>query len=150
MQPGTLEHTDDLAQIEVVVFLQSVDLFRFCRAEELLRLARISHQKHYTDGDVIYSAGDRPDGIYCVVRGQVTVDGEPGQGHIVAPLFTFGVRGVLTGRMRVETARAAADSLVLFFDAEDFFDLLAHNIDIVRALFRQLLGSSFDEGGEEQ
>lgn len=150
MQPETLDHTDELAQIEVVVFLQSVDLFRFCRAEELLRLARISHQKHYAEGNVIYSAGDRPDGIYCVVRGRVSVDDESERSRMVAPLFTFGVRGVLTGRMRVETARAAAESLVLFFDAEDFFDLLAHNIDIVRALFRQLLGGSPVDAGDER
>lgn len=141
MQPERRDRADELAQIEVVVFLQSVDLFRFCRAEELLRLARISRQQSYAAEETIYSAGERPDGIYCVVRGEVALSGESEPERRVAPLYTFGVRGVLTGRMRVENARAAVDSLVLFFDAEDFFDLLAHNIDIVRALFRQLLGS---------
>lgn len=139
MQPDTLDHVGELAQIEVVVFLQSVDLFRFCRAEELLRLARISRQRRYAAEEMVYAVGQRPDGIYCVVRGDVQLTTESDESRSIAPLFTFGVRGVLTGRMRVETARAGSDTLILFFDAEDFFDLLAHNIDIVKALFRQLL-----------
>ena len=145
MQPKRTDQVEDLAQIEVVVFMQSVDLFRYCRAEELLRLARISRQRRYGAGETIYSAGERPDGIYCVVRGEVALDGESGAERRIAPLYTFGVRGVLTGRMRVASARAATDSLVLFFEAEDFFDLLAHNIDIVRALFRQLLAAQRNE-----
>jgi CRP-like cAMP-binding protein len=147
MQPEPRDRAEDLAQIEIVVFMQAVDLFRFCRAEELLRLARISRQRRYGAGETVYSAGDRPDGIYCVVRGGVTLTRESEPDRQIAPLYTFGVRGVLTGRMRVESARAEKESLVLFFDAEDFFDLLAHNIDIVRALFRQLLNASHDDEG---
>ena len=43
------------------------------------------------------------------------------------------------GRLRTGKALAEMDTLVLEIDAEDFFDLLANNIEIVKALFRQLL-----------
>lgn len=139
MPPETSDHLADLAQIEVVVVLQSIDLFRACRAEELLRLARISRQRRYAADEMIYASGERPDGIYCVVRGEVELTSESGSSRTVGPLNRFGVRGVLTGRMRGATARASSDALILFFDAEDFFDLLAHNIDIVKSLFRHVL-----------
>jgi CRP-like cAMP-binding protein len=43
--------------------------------------------------------------------------------------------------LRTHTATAVDDTLVLALDAEDFFDLLANNIEIVRSLFRQLLSN---------
>ncbi len=46
---------------------------------------------------------------------------------------------ILSGRLRAEQAVAGEDTLVLEIDAEDFFDLLSHNIEIVKALFRQIL-----------
>jgi CRP-like cAMP-binding protein len=36
---------------------------------------------------------------------------------------------------------AAGDTRVLVIEAEDFFDLLSNNIEIVRALFRTVLAA---------
>ncbi len=58
---------------------------------------------------------------------------------MATPLTTFGVKEILSGRLRTETATATSEALVLAIEAEDFFDLLSHNIEIVKALFRQLL-----------
>ncbi len=129
----------DLAQIETVVFLQSVDLFSFCKAEEVLRISTIAHEQRFPEGRRIFSEGDPSDLLYCVVQGRVDLDGGDGSSWSAGPLATFGVKEILSGRLRTETATAAADTLVLAIEAEDFFDLLSHNIEIVRALFRQLL-----------
>ena len=53
---------------------------------------------------------------------------------------SFGVVDILSGRRRQLDARAATDLVALRIDAEDFFDLLAHNVEIVKALFREVLG----------
>jgi hypothetical protein len=49
------------------------------------------------------------------------------------------VRDILCGRLRGEDAEARVDSLVLAIEAEDLFDLLSNNIEIVKALFRHVL-----------
>ena len=129
---------EQLAHIESIVFLQSVDLFSFCEAEEVLRIAGIAQEKPVAASEVIYRANDLADTIYCVVRGEVELTGD-GESHCVGPMQTLGVIEILSGRLRRETARASGDVLLLALTADDFFDLLANNIEIVKALFRYLI-----------
>lgn len=129
----------DLAQIETVVFLQSVDLFSFCKAEEVLRISSIAKERRFEQGERIFKEGDEADLLYCVVQGIIQMEAPDGTKWMAMPLTTFGVKEILSGRLRTETATATSDALVLAIEAEDFFDLLSHNIEIVKALFRQLL-----------
>ena len=129
----------DLAQIETVVFLQSVDLFSFCKAEEVLRISSIAHERRIPEGERVFKEGDQADMLYCVVQGIVKLEGPDGSSWTAGPLATFGFHEILSGRLRTETATTVSETLVLAIEAEDFFDLLSHNIEIVRALFRQLL-----------
>lgn len=129
----------ELARIETVVFLQSVDIFSFCRAEEILRIAAIATERSFAAGERIFEAGDAADSLYCVVRGGVKLEGNSGSERTVSPLNTFGVLEILTGRLRTVRAHAESDTLVLAIEADDFFDLLAHNIEIIKALFRHLI-----------
>jgi CRP-like cAMP-binding protein len=128
----------ELTRIQAVVFLQSCDLFSFCRADEILRIAGIAQERRLKAGERIYAENGPADVLYCVVHGEVSVHG-PGGERKVGPLQTFGVRDILCGRLRGEDARAQTDSLVLAIEAEDFFDLLSNNIEIVKALFRHVL-----------
>jgi NTE family protein len=135
----------ELARIETVVFLQSADLFAACKAEEVLRISAIAHERRFEAGEQIYDENDPATALYCVVQGEVRVNQASGGGTI-GPLGTFGVVEILSGRLRTGKAVAEMDTLVLEIDAEDFFDLLANNIEIVKALFRQLLRD--DDSGE--
>jgi CRP-like cAMP-binding protein len=128
-----------LASIETVVFLQSVDLFSFCRAEEILRIAAIAQETRFDPGDKIYGVNDAADFLYCVVQGNVKLAGSDGSERIVYPLSTFGGIEILSGRLRMESAVAETESLLLSIEAADFFDLLSNNIDIVKALFRHVI-----------
>lgn len=139
-----------LSRIEMVMHLQSVDVFSYCSAEQVVRLAEIGRQRDLSAGEVLYRRGDPPDVMYCIYDGameldrelETDVDGsaETGEGSrtLQAP-STFGVREILSDRRRGETARARERTILLAFDAEDLFDLLSNNIEIVKALFRRLL-----------
>ena len=129
----------ELARIETVVFLQSVDLFSYCKAEEVLRIAAIAQERTFSEGEKIYGVNDPADVFYSVVRGLVKVDAVNGNTAVFPPLSTFGGIDILRGRLRTDTAVAQADSLLLAIEADDFFDLLSNNIDIVKALFRHLI-----------
>ena len=128
----------ELARIETVLFLRGVDLFSACSAEQILRISAIVRQQRLTAGDELYAAGDPADALYCVVEGAVR-EGDGGEAHRVGPGETFGVVEILSGRLRTAAAVAENDSLVLAIGAGDFFDLLSHNIEIVKAIFRQVL-----------
>jgi CRP-like cAMP-binding protein len=116
-----------------------VDLFRHCRAEEVVRLAAIASQRSFAAGERVYEQGDAADALFCVVRGAVALEGPDGERRRVGPLVAFGVVEVLLGRMRATSAVAEGDTLALVIEADDFFDLLANNIEIVKALFRQFV-----------
>jgi CRP-like cAMP-binding protein len=129
-------------RVEMVVFLQGVDLFSFCTAEQVLQVAAISRECAFAAGEVVYRRNQSPDALYCVVEGRVEVVGEAEQRTLVGPQGRFGVLEILSGRLRVADAVAATATRSLRIEAEDFFDLLSNNIEIVKALFRQVTRSS--------
>ena len=127
-----------MASIEMMVLLQSVDLFSYCDAEQVLRLAAIAREKVFASGDVIYRLTDPADALYCVVEGRVELTGGEGDREEVSPKGRFGVLEILAGRLRSSDATAIDYTRVLVIEADDFFDLLSNNIEIVKALFRQI------------
>lgn len=127
-----------LTRMQMVVYLQSVDLFVYCNAEQMVRIAGIAHQEHFRSGERIYSANDPAEALYCVVSGEVALERPGGDKRRVGRNETFGVEEILSDRLRGEDAGAVADTSVLAIEADDFFDLLSNNIEIVKALFRQL------------
>lgn len=129
----------ELERIERIVFLQSVDIFSFCKAEEVLRIAAIVSERSVARGDGIYTPGDDADSLYCVVRGGVRLETPDGGSRVAGPLTTFGVLESLSGGPRTAEAVAEVDTLLLVIEVDDFFDLLAHNIEIIKALVRHLI-----------
>jgi CRP-like cAMP-binding protein len=130
--------SEQLASIEKVVFLESVMLFSYCTADELLRIAAIASERRFGPGETLYKANEPASTLYCVVHGEVAVDGTDGQ-RSFGPCAAVGAQEILSGRLRAGSARAARETLTLAIDAEDFFDLLSNNVEIVKSLFRILL-----------
>ena len=137
----------ELTRIEIVVALQSSDLFALCKAEEVLRIAGIARQRRYPAGATIYEQSGPAEMLYVVVHGEVKLQGGDGPPRSIARLQTFGVREILCGRLHDRDAIACRDTLLLAIDVDDFFDLLANNIDIVKPLFRNLLEDGTSSSG---
>ena len=128
-----------LARIEKVVILQSSDLFAICKAEEVLRIATIAHERTFDANETIYEINDAANTLYCVVHGKVRLESARGEVQSAGPLNCFGVLEILTGRLRSSVAVAEEETRVLTINVDDFFDMLSRNVEIVKALFRQLL-----------
>ena len=133
-----------MAQIEMMVFLQGVDLFAHCNADQVLRLAAIASEHTYEKGEVIFRREEPADSLYCVVEGRVRLDADEEQGVVIGPSGRFGVLDILSRQTRTGDAVAGSDTRVLVVEAEDFFDLLSNNIEIVRALFRTVIALGND------
>jgi CRP-like cAMP-binding protein len=136
-----------MAHIEMIVLFQGVDLFSFCNADQLVQLAAIAHECVLQEGEVVYRRGERADSLYCVVEGKIELRGDENERRVIGPAGRFGVIDILSGRPRGAEAVAITNSRTVKIDAEDFFDLLSNNIDIVKALFRQVTrpGEAFAE-----
>ncbi|HVR29291.1 MAG TPA: cyclic nucleotide-binding domain-containing protein [Thermoanaerobaculia bacterium] len=128
-----------LAQIEKVLLLRGASLFGQCTAEAVVRIASIAAERRFENGATIYSLGDASDALYFVVSGSVGVAAPEDGERVVGPRETFGVQEILSGRLRATRARALEPTVTLAIEAEDFFDLLSHDIEIVKALFREVL-----------
>jgi CRP-like cAMP-binding protein len=130
-----------MTQIETILFLRDIDLFQFCNSEELLSIAGIAKQSSFPAGTVIYDYNEPATALYCLVSGQVSLDRMHLSNEDISLPCAFGFRDILSGRLRDSKAVAGADCVVLAIETEDFFDLLANNIEIVKALFRKLSGA---------
>ncbi len=144
---GGENHMAPMAHIEMMVFLQGVDLFAHCNAEQVLRLAAIAREQTFGKDEVVFSRDDPADALYCVVEGKVRLDAGGDRGAVVGPSGRFGVLGILSGRSRSGSAVTLTDTRLLTIDAEDFYDLLSNNIEIVKALFRTVV--ALREGSDE-
>ena len=128
----------NLAQIERVLFLQDVELFSYCEAAQIMRIAAIANEREYQAKESVYSIMDPSSAIHCVVRGQVGLASPTQQRGEVPPGSAFGLIDVLSGRQRRLNEVAEVDTLTLTIEADDFFDLLSNNIGIIRSLVRML------------
>jgi AAA family ATP:ADP antiporter len=139
---GETSQMTPMAHIEMMVFLQGVDLFAHCNADQVLRLAAIASERTLAKGEEVFRLGDPPSALYCVVEGRVRLGGGNDGGAVVGPSGRFGVLDILSDRPRSGGAVAETEARLLVIEAEDFFDLLSNNIDIVKALFRTVVSNS--------
>ena len=123
------------------------DLFAHCNADQVLRLAAIASEDTLAKGEEVFRKGDSPSALYCVVEGRVRLGGNGDGGTVVGPRGRFGVVDILSGRPRSGNAVAETETRLLTIEAEDFFDLLSNNIDIVKALFRTVVTT--ESGSDE-
>ena len=136
-----------LAQIEKVLLLRGANLFHHCNAEAVVRIASIAMERRFEAGDTIYAVGDAADAIYFVVSGQVSIEQPDDGAGSHGPRDTFGVHEILSGRLRGAHARATEPTVTLAIEADDFFDLLSHDIEIVKALFREVMAERGSDNG---
>ena len=134
-----------LTQIEKVMHLRRVDLFSHCSAEQIIRIAAIAGERLFGPGEEIYQSSDPSEALFCVVAGKVVLEGRAPRS--VSTGETFGVHEILSDRLRSCKATASSDTVVLAIEADDFFDLLSDNIEIVKALFRDVTSESSDGKG---
>lgn len=118
-------------------------------AEALARLAGTCASRSFGAGEEIVRQGDPPDRFYVLTRGTVEVVLRPegGSEFVVAELCAvdfFGEVGLLEGRPRTATVRAAGPVTVLEVPGERFVELVAGSEgareDLARTAAERLLG----------
>jgi CRP/FNR family transcriptional regulator len=114
----------------VTEIVSKIPLFEGLPQDQLEGLARIVLEKRCEKGEPIFFEGDRANGFYVVVKGQVKVfklsmEGKEQILHIFGPGEPFGEVPVFAGQDFPAHAEAIATSRLFFFPRDAFTDLIA-------------------------
>ena len=128
--------------VERVLLLQNVDLLAGARTEDLALLASIAEEVLYPEGASVFEEGQPADGLYVIVRGHVTLSKDGLEVVSLGAREALGAWTLFEAELRVMSARATKESLLLRVDREDFYDLLLDYPEmgqsILKALVRRL------------
>ena len=127
-----------LTVIEKVIFLQNVDVFLEVPTEQLAYLAAIAEEIAFLKGDDIYKTEESSDAMYLVLEGKVKLHRDGEEIILAGEKEVFGTWALFDEELRIVTATAIEDSKLLRIDREDFYDLLADNVDITQGIFKTL------------
>ena len=128
-----------LTVIEKVFFLQNVDVFIEVPSEQLSYIAAITEEITYLKDDDIYRVDEPSDAMYFVLEGKVKLHRNGKEVTVVHEKETFGTWALFDEELRIVTATALEDSKLLRIDREDFYDLLADNIQITQGILKALV-----------
>ena len=106
-------------------------LFGGLPEDQIEDIEKISVNKYFNKGEVIFYDGDEGTGFYLVVEGSVNVyklsaDGKEQILHIVKEGETIGAVPVFSGESFPANARAISKSHLLFFHRERFIHLITN------------------------
>lgn len=112
-----------------MVALESIELFRRLKREELEALRRVAKEEAFAAGGEVFHEGDPGDGVYVVREGLVEISGMINQDtrrvfSQVGPGGLFGEMAVIEQRPRSATATAVQDTIVYFVARDDMLAFL--------------------------
>jgi len=134
-----------LTALQRAEVLRNVEFFSRATVEELFLLAAISCEVQLKAGDDIFMQGEIADALYIIVEGKVELTGSTFK-DVLGPHDAVGLYAVLADEPRYASARVLEDTFAFKIGAQDFYDLLSHNTEIVQSLFKLLTSRLAREG----
>ena len=129
-----------LTTIEKVIFLQEVDIFEQTSTENLAQIAAITEELQIAKDHVIYQEGDNSDSMYLVVEGKIRLHRSEQSIMIAGEKDAFGTWALLDDEVRLVSAVALEDGTLLRIAKDDFYDLLADNVQITQGIIKYMAG----------
>ena len=123
--------------------LGGTELFRGLTPQELERLERLAHRRHYEPGGVIISEGQGGIAFFVLTSGKavVTRTGQDGQQHelrTIGPGGVFGEMALFTDRPRSATITAVEPTDCLALHRLEFLEELRRSPDVALRLLDTL------------
>ncbi len=126
-----------LTALQRAEILRNADIFSKATVEELLHLASIACEVHFNAEITIFQEGEIADALYIIIEGKVERIQSKFR-EVLGSYDVFGLYAVLTGEPRYASAQALEDTYALKIGAQDFFDLISQNTEIIQSLFKLL------------
>ena len=119
-------------QSKLIELLQEHWLFGYLTSTEVNSIAKCLRCKTYHSGEYIFYQGDKPNYLYIVISGEVSVEviSANGQATILVSLFQneiFGEFALIDGKPRSANARARTETEIAYLNKNDFLALIERN-----------------------
>lgn len=127
---------------EAVRVLRTIPVFAKLEAAKLKLLAFASDRLTFEDGEALFRAGERPDGVYLIEEGEAEVVAEVGDREIIVATLgkhqLLGEMAVIRNEARSATVRARGRLKALRVNADFFLKLVTENPDTALKVMRAL------------
>jgi CRP-like cAMP-binding protein len=127
-----------LSPVERVLILKGADLLNEVGPRHLLGLAEVAREVEIAVGDSIYNAADPADALYLVVEGRVRLTTDAGTLSEVGPGEAFGTWALVDESARGHTAECTEDGLALALHRDEFYDVAAADLTLLREVVRAM------------
>ena len=127
-----------LTPIEKVLTLKNIDLLANVGPRHLLVLAEVVREVEMWKDQVIYGPSDPADALYVVVEGKVQLTSSGSAPVEIEPGQAFGTWSLIDDSERGQGAVCVADGLLIALSREDFYDVAADDLTLLRELVRIL------------
>ncbi|GAB5448881.1 DUF294 nucleotidyltransferase-like domain-containing protein [Gymnodinialimonas sp.] len=114
---------------QLTQFLASVHPYDTLAEADLAALAEVCTDTQAPKGQTLYTVGDRIDGLFILVSGEVEItDASGAQLSLLGPRNSFGERALLRGDDATRTATTLSDATLIVMPADTLFALIrAHD-----------------------
>ncbi len=121
-----------VSSVDILSFVANVPLFKGLPADQIARIAGIAVSRVYRRGETVFSDFDVADGFYVPMRGRIKIfklspEGKEQVLHIMGLQEPFGEAAVFSGGRFPAHAQAIEESLLIFFPAPAFVELVRHD-----------------------
>ena len=124
--------------LDKTIILKGINLFSGLTVEEVFQIAQIAIEERYLAEEVIFHEGDVGDSMFIIINGSVSIYNQKKEITTLETGECFGEMALLDHEPRSSSIRAITDTAVLKIDEENFYELVAGNIEIIQGIVKIL------------
>jgi CRP-like cAMP-binding protein len=129
----------ELNIIEKVIALEGVELLKNLNPDQLARIASIAKEVQFAAGKVILEPGKALDSLFVILDGTVEISQRGGALVVAKQNEVLGAWALFDPEPMPVTAKTLENTRLLRISRDDFYDLLADNMEITAAIFSMLV-----------
>ncbi len=127
-----------LTIVERVMILRAADLLKEVEPRHLVGLAEVAREIEILEGDNLYKEDDLSDALYMVVEGRIRLSTDGRTTSEVGPGEAFGTWSLVDDSERGHSADCIEDGLTLALHREEFYDMAAGDLSLLKGVVRLL------------
>ncbi len=129
----------ELNIVEKVIALEGVELLKNLNPDQLARIASIASEVQVAAGKVILEPDKPLDALYVVLDGSVEIAQHGTPLTLATQNNVLGAWALFDPEPMPVTATAVEDTKLLRIGRDDFYDLLADNMEITASIFSMMV-----------
>jgi HEAT repeat protein len=136
--PILVEGKDTMNLMEIVLFLESVNIFKQNNLDDLSALAVITKEHDFKPGEHILREGEPGDALYIITTGEAEISKKGKKILTVGEKASLGSVSLLDQKPNAADAVAVSECRALVIDRTDFMDLVADRVELLHGIFLAL------------